>query len=121
MALYDVRCLKCGRIEEDVYATSHKEIVVRCCGSKMAWKPFVRTQSTRTDINCPYSGEKFHSYSDLEKWSKRNGKTLVPTKEYERDHLKKRSPDEKLSKANPAVREELKKQVYRQRHRLPKE
>jgi len=82
----------------------------------MAWKPFVRTQSTKADFDCTYSGQRFGSYGDLERWAKANRKTVVPTKEYERDLIRGRTPEEKLAAKQPEVRKELEKNVYRLRH-----
>lgn len=121
MALYDFVCNECGKVEE-CYGARASEIERTCeCGNAMVWRPYINTQSTKAGFSCSYSGREFGSYGDLERWAKSHNKTVVSTKEFERDHVTHSGKPEDRHSVTPGVREELKKNLYRQRHRLPKE
>lgn len=119
MPLFDFQCPKCGWWKEDIYAARASDIEANCgeCGAQLVWRPYVNTQSTKTDIKCTYSGREFKSYNDLERWARKNGKTVVSTSEYEKDHMTKKSPDEKLKgQKSKFIREEIKKNVHKMRY-----
>jgi len=116
MPLYDYRCRNGCCVVEDVYGKSAKDYKEPCamCGGEMVWRPFVRTQSTRADFDCEYSGRRHHSYNDLEKWAKRHNKTVLPAKEFEQ--LRRETPEERFAKPRPKLRKELEKNLYKLRH-----
>lgn len=121
MALFDVRCEDCKLIIEDIYAESASRLQEECpeCGRQMAWVPFVRTQSTKAPFFCQQAGRKFHNYSELDRWAKDNGKSIVPTKEYERTFLKRKSTEERFvenAKKDATIKEKVKETHYRLKH-----
>jgi putative FmdB family regulatory protein len=110
MPLYDFRCTRCEYVKEDCYGVRSSDIQEVCprCGCELVWRPYVNTQSTKTDIKCTYSGKEFKSYGDLERWASKNGKTVVSTSDYEKNHMTKREP-----KRNEAHAKEVRDEVTR--------
>lgn len=93
---------------EDVFAYAVKEVAIACpqCGRSLSWKPYVRTQSTKAPFFCEQAGRKFHSYGDLERWAKDNGKTILPAKEYERTQLGRKNNEPRVDGDN-RIREKV--------------
>src|SRR5262245_41146353 len=110
MPLYDVRCKHCGLYMEDQYAVSAKKLSAKCpsCGRKMVCNPYVRTQSTKSPWECQQAGESFHAYSDLERWARKNGKAIVPAKEFERRHVRRTTEERFNAVDHSALKETIK-------------
>lgn len=114
-----MECHECGLLQEDVWKDEIEPMCPKCHTRSVLEvfrrAPMVDFRNT-TPIRIPGVKRKFTSHREMESWAKLNGKTVIPSaREYEM--LPVDTPEERIEKANGAMRREaIKKVAYRLKH-----
>jgi hypothetical protein len=124
MRLADLGC-RCGHRSRNEAFDSRVSLLTlrrKCpsCGKRtLVWIPSFGSADAREPFYDPFTGNKFTSFHEKEKWDNANGKTTVSRKEFEVNHLGKNDPERLIEdrwKRDPKRREVVEKTVYRALH-----